>query len=461
MRAAVAVLLAIGVPVAIVVVLIALAVSRPPRSGVKTDQAALPEAPSERSGLDRRFSFEMAPVTYRELYKKVRFTGKLDYNEPRVTYVSAPIAGRAEHLKVDSVGVQVRKGDWLADIESHELLTLESELIRALNTLETARQGSLASEVNAAQTDLENARAKLLLFGILPEQLTEIEASRKPSSRLSIHALMDGVAAEKRVRAGQHVGAGDVLYVIADLDPIWLHLDIRESDLGWVQYGQQAEVTVEAFPGETFCGTVTFISPVLDDKARTVQARATLQNPDRRLKPMMSASAVVRVHLRPDGGPQSTGMEGRYFCILHPEVVQDTPGHCPICARELEHVPGLGPLMPPRGRDAGREAEKSLAIPTTAVLDAGIRTVTYRQTASGAYELTELVLGPLAEGTDDAGQTASYFPVLAGLRDGDRVVVREGFLLDSQRQIEGKPSLLFPPGQPLVPFRAEGAGGDR
>jgi Cu(I)/Ag(I) efflux system membrane fusion protein len=88
-----------------------------------------------------------------------------------------------------------------------------------------------------------------------------------------------------------------------------------------------------------------------------------------------------------------------------------------------------------------------LAIRSTAVLDTGRRKVTYRRRSDGAYELVELQLGPLAEGTDDAGQTTSFFPVLKGLNQGDQVVVRGGFLLDSQRQISGMPSLLYEQGQ--------------
>ena len=81
------------------------------------------------------------------------------------------------------------------------------------------------------------------------------------------------------------------------------------------------------------------------------------------------------------------------------------------------------------------------------MLDTGRRQVTYRQTGQGHFELVELRLGPRAVGEDDAGRTANYFVVLAGLDEGDRVAVRGGFLIDSQTQIEGRPSLLYPEGQ--------------
>ena len=93
---------------------------------------------------------------------------------------------------------------------------------------------------------------------------------------------------------------------------------------------------------------------------------------------------------------------------------------------------------------------KVLAIRASAVLDTGRRKIAYRQNKDGAFELIEVKLGPRADGMDDKEQRTSYYPVLGGLQAGDRVVMRGGFLLDSQRQIDGMPSLLYPEGQSAV-----------
>ncbi|MBI3395015.1 MAG: efflux RND transporter periplasmic adaptor subunit, partial [Spirochaetia bacterium] len=249
---------------------------------------------------------------------------------------------------------------------------------------------------------------------------------------------------------------GDVLYRIADLDPIWLYLDIYEYDLGLVRFGQKVEVTVEAYPGEKFPGTITFIDPFLDDKTRTVRARVNLPNEKKKLKPAMYASASIRVKLRGDGTPEPTGLEGKYICPMHPEIVREKEGKCPICEMRLERVPAVAPVKEHVHKaDAHEEhgpdcpdakAGKVLAIRASAVLDTGRRKVTYRQTKDGAFELVELQLGPRADGKDDRGNTISFFPVKSGLKEGDRVVIQGAFLLDSQRQIEGMPSLLFPEG---------------
>lgn len=415
----------------------------------------------EQSQIEQRAGLETEPVTYRELFKELRTVGKLNYNERQVAYLTARIAGRVDRVFADFTGIQVKKGDHLVDIYSPELFVAQSELIRALE--------AVAKSSSYAEANLEAARTKLRLLGILPEQLQEIEKSQKVATHLTIYAPIGGTVIEKSVRAGQYVKEGDPLYRIADLDPIWLYLDVYESDLTWVRFGQAVDVTVEAYPGEMFRGTVTFIDPFLDDKTRTVKVRVNLKNPDRRLKPAMYASASIQVRLRSDGTPEPTGLEGKYVCPMHPEIVQDKPGRCSICEMPLERVPEAWRPAKVEAREghshdyplrAGQPAERGwvLAIRLSAVLDTGRRRVAYRQRPDGAFELVELKVGPRAEGKDETGKVTSYYPVLEGLQAGDRVVVRGGFLLDSQRQIEGMPSLLYPDGQSAANLHA-GHGG--
>jgi Cu(I)/Ag(I) efflux system membrane fusion protein len=413
---------------------------------------------AEQAGVERTAGVETEAVAYRALAKEVRTVGKLDYNEARVAYIPARVAGRVDRVHADFTGIQVKQNDHLVDIYSPDLYVAQTELIRSLDALEKA-----AGDKTFAQANVDAARTKLRLLGLLPDQLAEIEKSREVKTHLTVYAPIGGTVIEKTVRAGQYVKEGDQLYRIADLDPIWLYLDVYESDLAWVRYGQAVDVALEAYPGEPFRGTVVFIDPFLDDKTRTVRVRVNLKNPERKLKPAMYASAVIRSRLRSDGTPEPTGVEGKYICPMHPEVVRDGPGKCTVCGMDLERVPDLRPVrtaakdphdhaahaehnLPPA--EAGKPpAGQVLAVRATAVLTTGRRTIAYRKRPDAAYELVELAVGPLAEGIDDAGRPATYYPVLRGLKAGDRVAVRGGFLLDSQRQIEGMPSLLYPEGQ--------------
>lgn len=467
--------------------------------------------PKARGELETRAGLVTEPIQRRDLFKEIRTVGKLDYSERQVAYITSRINGRVDRLFVDFTGVEVKKGDHLVEIYSPELLVAQNELLLGVDAVEKEKPSSPPVK-SFAQSRLEASRTKLRLLGILDEQIAEIEETRKPTTHLTIFAPIGGTVIEKNVRVGQYLNTGDQVYRIADLDPIWLYLNIYEFDVAWVRFGQTVDVQLEAFPGETFAGSIMFIDPFLDDATRTIRVRVNIKNPERLLKPQMFATATVHVKLRPDGTPEPTGFEGKFVCPMHPEVMQDEPGKCSICAMPLEKVPERGvrgegrgasdehaghagraaksdaskdskeapdePPLPPKSDDAksdeksehkvhaGHEghanksaakaesAEKSakpgegpLAIPVSAVLDTGRRRITYRLTDDGAYELVDLKLGPRAHAIDESGKRREFFVVLDGINEGDQVVSQSGFLLDSQRQIEGMPSLLYPEGQ--------------
>ncbi len=425
-----------------------------------------------KDGESRHGGLETQAVAQRELFKEIQTVGKIDYNESRVEFISARIAGRVDRLYVNFTGIEVKENDHLVDLYSPQLISAQAELIGALEAFDSLKKGSERLGDRFTETNLLAAREKLQLWGLLPEQIMEIEKTRKTQTHVTIYAPLAGTVIEKNVRLGQYIKEGDQLYRIAELDPIWLYLELYEYDIASVRYGQPVDVALEAFPGETFRGIVTFIDPFLDDRTRTVKVRVNLKNPDRKLKAGMYASATIRVRLLGNGAAAPTGLEGKFSCPMHPEVIQNEAGKCPVCQMDLIQIPRGSPFAhlggpvhathaageklpeqaehaPPATTEAATaEAEANpLAIPASAVLDTGRRQITYRATKDGNYELVELQVGSLATATDEDGRTTLYYPVLKGLSEGDRVVVRGGFLLDSQTQIEGRPSLLFPEGQ--------------
>ena len=433
----------------------------------------------EREQLEQRAGLEVEAIRRRELFKEIRTVGKLDYSERQVEFISSRVAGRVDRVFADFTGLDVKKGDHLVEIYSPMLNVAQGELLSALESHERETKASPGGR-GSNDSGLETTRTKLRLLGILDEQIAEIERTRKPTTHLTIYAPLGGTVIEKGVRVGQYVAAGDQLYKIANFDPIWLYLNIYESDLTWVRFGQKVEVMLEAFPGESFSGSVTFIDPFLDDATRTIRVRVNLKNADRQLKPQMYATATIRVALQPDGSPEPTGLEGQYICPMHPEVMQAEPGKCSLCEMPLERVPDRPAVLSPSTDKHPHDAEHKertpkpdptpagpkstlnngeLAIPVSAVLDTGRRRIAYRLTKEGAYELVELKLGPRAQSTDEAGRRRDYYLVLDGLHDGDKVVVQSGFLLDSQRQIEGMPSLLYPGGQAAAAGGHEGHRG--
>lgn len=463
------------------------------------------QLPGAKEDLEQRAGLETEAIRHRDLFKEVRTVGKFDYSERQVAFISSRIAGRVDRVFADFTGLNVKRGDHLVEIYSPDLNVTQSELLIALEAHEKEKPAASGTR-SFTESRLESARTKLRLLGILDEQIRQIEESRKTTTHLTIYAPIGGTVIEKDVREGQYVDAGEQLYRIANFDPIWLYLNIYEYDVAWVRFGQPVEVAVEAYAGETFRGTVTFIDPFLDDATRTIRVRVNLPNADRRLKPQMFATATIRVPLQADGAPEPTGLEGQYICPMHPEIIQAEPGECPLCEMPLERVPEVpapskssssvsteldrdathadhaahkqdteepeqssSPAKPAPDKaahqDHADEGEENathsgeLAVPVSAVLDTGRRRVAFRLTKEGAYELVDLKLGPRAQAADSEGRRRDYYLVLDGLQEGDKVVVRSGFLLDSQRQIEGMPSLLYPTGQAASMSGHSGHGG--
>lgn len=166
--------------------------------------------------------------------------------------------GYVERLFVDYTGIEVKAGDHLVEIYSPDLLVAQQELLIAL-----------ADQGNAGL--VESAKRKLLLWGLTQEQVDAFVRDKTISDRITLFSPIQGTVTEKMVVQQAMVKPGEVLYRLANLESVWVYLDIYEYELPWVQYGQMVEIKSEAIPGEKFSGRVWFISPVLNEETRTVK----------------------------------------------------------------------------------------------------------------------------------------------------------------------------------------------
>ncbi len=371
----------------------------------------------------RLAEIEVATVEHRSVAREIRLVGKIDYDESRVTVISARFPGRLDRLFVNYTGIPVREGDHLAELYSPELLTAQEELIQAV------RAGG-ANETRRANRDA--AREKLRLWGLTAGQITQIEERREPSERVTIYAPQEGIVMEKPGIEGMYVEVGTPIYRIADLSQVWVKLDAYESDIAWIRYGQTVEIRAEAYPGETFHGRVVFIDPVLDPRTRTVKVRVNVPNPDGRLKPEMFVSAVIESRLAAGGTVLDPDLAGKWISPMHPEVIKDEPGPCDVCGMPLVRAEELGHVAV--------EGDPPLVIPASAPLITGKRAVVYvaDPAREGTYRGREVRLGPRA---------GEVYLVQDGLEEGEEVVVRGNFKIDSAIQIMAGPSMMSHTGQ--------------
>ncbi len=367
---------------------------------------------------------------------EIRMVGKVDYDETRIKYISAWVPGRLDRLYVDYTGVEVKKGDHMAWIYSPELYAAQEELIQAIAMAKDYGESGSPLMADMTRSTVEAVREKLRLLGLTKEQMGEIEESGKPSEHVTIYASIGGTVIEKNKLEGDYVKTGTRIYTIADFSTVWVKLDAYESDLMWLRYGQKLTFTTEAYPGETFAGTISFIAPMLNPKTRTTKVRVNVPNPQRKLKPGMFVRAVVRADVALGGRVMEPDLAGRWICPMHPEIIKPEFGSCDMCGMDLVTAESLGYVS------SDRISEPPLVIPASAPLITGRRAVVYVEvpgTSKPTYEGREVVLGPRA---------GDYYLVKSGLTEGDRVVTRGNFKIDSALQIQAKPSMMMPEERP-------------
>jgi len=335
---------------------------------------------------------QTTPVKRAFAERTVRMVGKLNYDETRVSYITAWVPGRLDKLFIDYTGARVSKGDHMVHMYSPELISAQEELLQAKKAVSALNNTKSTILKSTANETLRSAREKLRLYGLSKNQIDSIEKGNTPMEHLTITAPAGGVVVHKEAKEGMYVTTGTRIYTIADLSRLWVMLQAYESDLPWLREGQHVKFTSPSFPGETFDAVIDFIDPVVDQKTRTVDIRAEVDNSDGRLKPEMFVSGKVQSTIDSKG------------IVNKPEKAENAP----------------------------------LVIPASAPLITGKRAVVYVQVPDSegvVFEGREIALGPRA---------GDYYVVKGGLSEGEKVVTNGAFKIDSELQIQAKPSMMSP-----------------
>ncbi|MFB9057853.1 efflux RND transporter periplasmic adaptor subunit [Mariniflexile ostreae] len=238
-----------------------------------------------------------------------------------------------------------------------------------------------AASLKEAQPALYNAvRNKLKLWKLSENQINQIEVSGKVRETIPIYATVSGTVTEKMVAQGDYVKQGQPLLKIANLNTVWGHFDVYENQINLFKKGQEVIVTTNAYPNKEFKGNVDFINPTLNTQTRTVSLRVVLNNKDGFFKPGMFLEGQI------ESGTFSTKTQ-------------------------------------------------AIAIPSSAVLWTGERSVVYIKTNPNApvFEMKEVVLG---------NRIGDNYEINAGLSDGDEIVTNGTFTVDAAAQLQSKKSMM-------------------
>lgn len=233
-------------------------------------------------------------VAVQDVVSKVTANGKIQA-ENKVE-LSALVQGQIVNLVVRE-GDRVKKGDFLLQIDRNRaaaeeassaaaLKVSQSDMDSARTALEQARRdhdrmlsnfrARIASEADLQKTQaaLDTARATLVgMQNRVDQTRATLNAYRDTLSKTTIRAPLDGVITTLRMKAGEVTVIGTMnnpgtqLMTISDMSSVLAVLMVDETDTPNVQVGQKTLLTIDAYPGRTFDGTVTEVghSPILRD----------------------------------------------------------------------------------------------------------------------------------------------------------------------------------------------------
>lgn len=260
--------------------------------------------------------------------------GKVQYSEDRFARIASPLVGRVTDVRA-KLGERVAAGQILLGIDSADIGAAYSDYVKAQSDLQLAtRNFELARDLYEtkalskkdlvqaendffkAQAEDRRARERLLALRVPAAELDKPRAEQRITSRFELKSPLEGTVVERSVTVGQLVGAdpAQTLYTIADLNVLQVVAEVYERDLSRVARGIPVTVEVEAYPDETFSGTIAYVGDVVDPNTRTIKVRCSVTNRGLRLKPEMFARVSLKLG------------SGRPVLVLPKEAVMEVGG---------------------------------------------------------------------------------------------------------------------------------------
>lgn len=245
---------------------------------------------------------EVTTVAPTDLTDEIRISGALQPLQ-KVRLV-AEVGGRIETV-TRQVGDAVAQGDILVELRTDTLQAVlrareasleasQAQLRLAESILERNRR--LGESGVSSQAALLEAEANVLNLTAQTRGLeADIEQARIQLEDAVIRAPFDGIVSARSIEPGQAISVGTDLVEIVDISRVEAAVAVPTSRIAQVQVGQEANLSVDGFPGETFPAKVVRISPVAEAGSRAVRVYLQMDNPDERLRGGMFSTGSLKL----------------------------------------------------------------------------------------------------------------------------------------------------------------------
>ena len=156
---------------------------------------------------------------------------------------------------------------------------------------ELYKSGNISEvELINTQKDLDNAKGELQRIQAVLDMYSAGSGAVYP-----IKSPVSGIVVQKNIALNMELRTEDIspVFIVGDLDDVWVMANIYESDITKIKEGYDAEITTISYPDKVFRGKIDKIFSLMDAESKVVKARVTLQNPNFELKPEMFANVKV------------------------------------------------------------------------------------------------------------------------------------------------------------------------
>ena len=296
-----------------------------------------------------------AKAAYQEWQPELRAVGTL--RAARGADLALDVAGLVTHVYVKS-GDDVKQGQLLLQLRDTEdvaqLVQLQAQL--ALSQVSFQRATAQLAVKVIAQADYDQAAADLKVKEASVAQ-QQVNVAKK-----QLRAPFAGHCGIVTVNPGSYLNSGTVVVTLQQLDPAYVDFYVPQRTLAELKVGQKAVLTLDAFRGRSFNGTLNAISPKVDTDTRNVQVEAEVPNPDHALSPGMFANVSVAV-----------GTQQRYLTLPQTAVVYNPYGETVFVVEakrdyDRQQAAAAEQITSKEQQQAAKQATQAMQLPADALV---------------------------------------------------------------------------------------------
>ncbi len=212
---------------------------------------------------------------------KLVLTGTLNFNQDKLSSVSARVEGRVDKLYFKNIGDYVAKGTKLYDLYSEQLNNAKQEYVNGMQ-----QEGSIGNSLINYSALVESAKTKLFLWGMTEGQIKELAQSKQPSTHTTFYSTEAGYITSINVNEGEYVMKGGPVIQLANLSTLWAEAQVYTTQMSSISKNGNVAVQIPDL-NETINGTIDFVNPEINPDTRINLVRVTIPNKNNRLHPGM------------------------------------------------------------------------------------------------------------------------------------------------------------------------------